>query len=164
MPGFSKLGFCVLQTFHRQPGPRRTDRRSSHAARRQYPACVASWVQVPFQLRKMGRCTSGGRAAPTVARGPGDLCLATTGTECRRGAEIEPWVQCSLPLWKTKRTGSNEPALFVFQCGRWDLNPHDEAITRSLVLLVCQFRHFRIQLSHRLFISDSFYIISKSEK
>ena len=30
-------------------------------------------------------------------------------------------------------------------CGRWDLNPHDIAITRSLVLLVCQFRHFRIR-------------------
>ena len=29
-------------------------------------------------------------------------------------------------------------------CGRWDLNPHDIAATRSLVLLVCQFRHFRI--------------------
>lgn len=31
-----------------------------------------------------------------------------------------------------------------FNCGRWDLNPHDIAATRSLVLLVCQFRHFRI--------------------
>ncbi len=30
------------------------------------------------------------------------------------------------------------------QCGRWDLNPHDIAVTRSLVLLVCQFRHFRL--------------------
>ena len=29
-------------------------------------------------------------------------------------------------------------------CGRWDLNPHDKEVTRSLVLLVCQFRHFRI--------------------
>ena len=29
-------------------------------------------------------------------------------------------------------------------CGRWDLNPHDIAATRSLVLLVCQFRHFRM--------------------
>ena len=28
-------------------------------------------------------------------------------------------------------------------CGRWDLNPHDVTITRSLVLLVYQFRHFR---------------------
>ena len=28
-------------------------------------------------------------------------------------------------------------------CGRRDLNPHDIAITRSLVLLVYQFRHFR---------------------
>ena len=29
-------------------------------------------------------------------------------------------------------------------CGRWDLNPHDVTTTRSLVLLVCQFRHFRV--------------------
>ena len=30
-------------------------------------------------------------------------------------------------------------------CGRWDLNPHKAPmLTRSLVLLVCQFRHFRI--------------------
>ena len=29
------------------------------------------------------------------------------------------------------------------RCGRWDLNPHDVTVTRSLVLLVCQFRHFR---------------------
>ena len=28
-------------------------------------------------------------------------------------------------------------------CGRWDLNPHGTNATRSLVLLVCQFRHFR---------------------
>ena len=36
------------------------------------------------------------------------------------------------------------PRCFFFTCGRWDLNPHDIAITRSLVLLVCQFRHFRL--------------------
>ena len=30
-----------------------------------------------------------------------------------------------------------------FNCGRWDLNPHGVPTTRSLVLLVCQFRHFR---------------------
>ena len=34
------------------------------------------------------------------------------------------------------------------QCGRWDLNPHGIAATRSLVLLVCQFRHFRIRCIH----------------
>ena len=32
----------------------------------------------------------------------------------------------------------------INHCGRWDLNPHDIAVTRSLVLLVCQFRHFRL--------------------
>ena len=31
------------------------------------------------------------------------------------------------------------------KCGRWDLNPHGLAATRSLVLLVCQFRHFRLR-------------------
>ena len=32
---------------------------------------------------------------------------------------------------------------FKYQCGRWDLNPHDHATTRSLVLPVCQFQHSR---------------------
>ena len=36
------------------------------------------------------------------------------------------------------------------QCGRWDLNPHDLMVTRSLVLLVCQFRHFRICIGYVL--------------
>ena len=31
----------------------------------------------------------------------------------------------------------------LFLCGGWDLNPHVIAYTRSLVLLVCQFRHLR---------------------
>ena len=33
------------------------------------------------------------------------------------------------------------------KCGGWDLNPHEIAPTRSLVLLVCQFRHLRIWMS-----------------
>ena len=33
---------------------------------------------------------------------------------------------------------------FCFQCGRWDLNPHVYTNTRSLVLPVCQFQHFRM--------------------
>ena len=36
--------------------------------------------------------------------------------------------------------------LFFVHCGRWDLNPHENTPTRSLVLLVCQFRHFRLPL------------------
>ena len=32
---------------------------------------------------------------------------------------------------------------FKYQCGRWDLNPHDHTTTRSLVLPVCQFQHSR---------------------
>ena len=35
----------------------------------------------------------------------------------------------------------------ALSCGRWDLNPHENTPTRSLVLLVCQFRHFRVPLS-----------------
>ena len=35
---------------------------------------------------------------------------------------------------------------FKYQCGRWDLNPHDHATTRSLVLPVCQFQHSRLLL------------------
>ena len=42
-------------------------------------------------------------------------------------------------------------------CGRWDLNPHDIAATRSLVLLVCQFRHFRISYDviYRRLLNDT---------
>ena len=40
-------------------------------------------------------------------------------------------------------------------CGRRDLNPHDIAITRSLVLLVCQFRHFRSSLYEVIALSLS---------
>ena len=36
--------------------------------------------------------------------------------------------------------------LLSLYCGRWDLNPHGVSTTRSLVLLVCQFRHFRVFL------------------
>ena len=42
---------------------------------------------------------------------------------------------------KEKRESSDS----LFPCGRWDLNPHAVASTRSLVLLVCQFRHFRMR-------------------
>ena len=42
---------------------------------------------------------------------------------------------------KEKRESSDS----LFSCGRWDLNPHAVASTRSLVLLVCQFRHFRMR-------------------
>ncbi len=38
------------------------------------------------------------------------------------------------------------------KCGRWDLNPHVVSDTRSLVLPVCQFQHFREQkLFYRIF-------------
>ena len=46
-----------------------------------------------------------------------------------------------------KRKASGFHLKLSFSCGRWDLNPHGLAVTRSLVLLVCQFRHFRICLA-----------------
>ncbi|WP_026523168.1 hypothetical protein [Butyrivibrio sp. MB2005] len=67
---------------------------------------MALYVGSKFLFNKCGR--RGARRpgdvgfAPTVARGPVDLCLATTETECRSEAEIEPRVQCSLPLRNTK--------------------------------------------------------------
>ena len=44
-------------------------------------------------------------------------------------------------------------------CGRWDLNPHDVTTTRSLVLLVCQFRHFRVSGVSRFCISHQRILI-----
>lgn len=41
------------------------------------------------------------------------------------------------------------------ECGRWDLNPHDIAATRTLILLVCQFRHFRSSLYEVIALSLS---------
>ncbi len=35
--------------------------------------------------------------------------------------------------------------IFYLECGRRDLNPHDLAATRTLILLVYQFQHFREQ-------------------
>ena len=47
-------------------------------------------------------------------------------------------------------------------CGRWDLNPHDVTTTRSLVLLVCQFRHFRVSGVSRFHISHRRILIYHS--
>ena len=53
-------------------------------------------------------------------------------------------------LYNAKRLKSFDLSL---SCGRWDLNPHDVTTTRSLVLLVCQFRHFRVSGVSRFCIS-----------
>ena len=59
----------------------------------------------------------------------------------------------------------NKKTLQIFRsarflsCGRWDLNPHDIAATRSLVLLVCQFRHFRLPFLLRFRISHQRMIL-----
>ena len=45
---------------------------------------------------------------------------------------------------ETKKEQVFRLALILFQCGRWDLNPHANTSTRSLVLPVCQFQHFRM--------------------
>ena len=74
------------------------------------------------------------------ARRPGDVCLAPTEAERR----MNPWVQLTLPLLKQKKSRSFDLLSFCFKCGRWDLNPHVYTNTRSLVLPVCQFQHFRM--------------------
>ena len=56
----------------------------------------------------------------------------------------------SLFPYNAKRLKSFDLSL---SCGRWDLNPHDVTTTRSLVLLVCQFRHFRVSGVSRFCIS-----------
>ena len=61
----------------------------------------------------------------------------------RRGDLRTHWVR-GTPRRMKKNHPEYNPGWFFFTCGRWDLNPHDIAITRSLVLLVCQFRHFRL--------------------
>ena len=38
------------------------------------------------------------------------------------------------------------PEGLYFGCGRRDLNPHDREATRTLILLVYQFQHFREQM------------------
>ena len=53
-------------------------------------------------------------------------------------------------VFKSKKDIKNREAFIkktsqhFTHCGRWDLNPHDHTTTRSLVLPVCQFQHFRI--------------------
>ena len=57
---------------------------------------------------------------------------------------------------ETKSPGAiNWSRVICSACGRRDLNPHDIAITRSLVLLVCQFRHFRSSLYEVIALSLS---------
>ena len=46
--------------------------------------------------------------------------------------------------WRIANAQKKRAFLLSLYCGRWDLNPHGVPTTRSLVLLVCQFRHFRI--------------------
>ncbi len=70
---------------------------------------------------------------------------------------------------RCKKRKSLENSRLLTECGRWDLNPHDTNVTRSLVLLVCQFRHFRmtalfrcpksIILQASLNVNSYFYIL-----
>ena len=62
-------------------------------------------------------------------------------------------------LYNAKRLKSFDLSL---SCGRWDLNPHDVTTTRSLVLLVCQFRHFRVSGVPRFHISHRRILIYHS--
>ncbi len=52
-----------------------------------------------------------------------------------------------LPGMKSKSRSDHLIASAFLCCGRWDLNPHGITVTRTLILLVYQFRHFRIQLN-----------------
>ena len=86
------------------------------------------------------------------------MSLLDTGSSCSwNGWGSNPWpLACEAnahPGWATVpykiwsniiRKEKRESSDSLFSCGRWDLNPHAVASTRSLVLLVCQFRHFRI--------------------
>ena len=80
------------------------------------------------------------RPAEDGALGACGACLAPTEPKAR------PWthgVQVSFGLVK-KKSSCFTQLLSFWSCGRWDLNPHDVTATRTLILLVCQFRHFRI--------------------
>ena len=74
-----------------------------------------------------------------------DFCLKVC---CEAGADLK----------------NKKPGLLRIQalCGRWDLNPHDVTTTRSLVLLVCQFRHFRVSGVSRFCISHRRILIYHS--
>ena len=45
---------------------------------------------------------------------------------------------------KKRETFKIKVSRLIRHCGRWDLNPHANTCTRSLVLPVCQFQHSRI--------------------
>ena len=83
-----------------------------------------------YSERKMGRTRSGG---PRFCADRSEAETLDLGSKARFGTE-------------TKKTQDSFLSLFV-SCGRWDLNPHDANITRSLVLPVCQFQHFRKQFN-----------------
>ena len=103
-----------------------------------------------FAMRKMG--WGGNRK-----RSSGPFSHRTDRRRPSGRGDLEPWVQGTPRPVKRKKSRSFDLLYFRFKCGRWDLNPHDIAATRSLVLLVCQFRHFRISVTTR----DDLYIISK---
>ena len=66
--------------------------------------------------------------------------LPTTG----RTPDLHRLETCAAGRKRKLRSADFSTFLSHFHsCGRWDLNPHVIANTRSLVLLVCQFRHFR---------------------
>ena len=67
------------------------------------------------------------------------MSQSETSPVTQKGSQREP-----SPLTPGEKKKDQLFRVDPLQCGRWDLNPHDVSITRSLVLLVCQFRHFRI--------------------
>ena len=86
--------------------------------------------------------TCGRRGEAEKEKGPVDLFPAepTEGCACA-SRDMNPRVQ------RTRSAQKNPPRISrgIFSCGRRDLNPHDREATRTLILLVYQFQHFREQ-------------------
>ena len=75
--------------------------------------------------------------------------------------ERRHWTGSSPFFRKRKKSRSLD---LLFSCGRWDLNPHENTPTRSLVLLVCQFRHFRLPSLFHLRVPSTWHNITQLEQ
>ena len=112
-----------------------TESRRKSSRKRTFWRVFYSPLKRPFSVFKIGFCKwrenilhfARKATASKHASCQADFCLKVC---CGAGADLK----------------NKKPGLLRIQalCGRWDLNPHDVTTTRSLVLLVCQFRHFRV--------------------
>ena len=126
--------------------------------------CGRSWVRAPSVPRRESCRICGSfflclenymkqfamPTSPCAASRLGTVAAsAVYGQPCVHPHESE--LSASAPMfvraWRIANAQKNrEHFCSRFNCGRWDLNPHGVPTTRSLVLLVCQFRHFRVFL------------------